>query len=217
MFSGHGLEFGSADVGPGQELVDLAVGMAVDDPGEHVGEIAERLDAVELAGLDQRGDDGPMLGAAVGAGEERVLAVERDRADGAFDHVAVDLDAAVVEEAGQAFPARERVADRLGELGLLADQSELLAQPGFEAGDDRAAPFLAHGAAFVGRSAADVVLDPVELGDPFAASRWRSARDRPRPVRRRAGERAPSRRRASRRASRRARDSRHNRRPAGCR
>ena len=66
-----------------------------------------------------------MLAAAVGAGEERVLAVQGDRADRSFDDVAVDLDAAIVEEAGQPFPARQGVADRLGELGLLADQAEL--------------------------------------------------------------------------------------------
>ena len=76
-----------------------------------------------------------MLGAAVGAGEEGVLAVEGDSADRALDDVAVDLDAAVVEEAGESFPARERVADRLGELGLLADQAELLAQPRLEFGE----------------------------------------------------------------------------------
>lgn len=51
MFSGHGLEFVRGDVGPGQQLVDLPVGVSVDDLGEDVGEIAERLDAVELAGL----------------------------------------------------------------------------------------------------------------------------------------------------------------------
>ena len=50
--------------------------MAVDDLGEHVGELGVRIDVVELAGLDQRGDDGPMLGAAIGAGEERILPVE---------------------------------------------------------------------------------------------------------------------------------------------
>ena len=32
--------------------------MAVDDPGEHIGEIAEWLDVVELAGFDQQGNDG---------------------------------------------------------------------------------------------------------------------------------------------------------------
>lgn len=58
-------------------MVDLAVGVAVDDPGEHVSDIAQRLDAIGLAGFDERGDDGPLLGTAVGAGEERILAVER--------------------------------------------------------------------------------------------------------------------------------------------
>ena len=106
--------------------------MAVDDAGDDVGEVGLRIDAVELAGLDQRGDDGPVLAAAVGAGEEGILAVQRERPDGAFDDVVVDLDAAVVEEAGEALPARQGVADRLGELGLLADQLELGAQPGFE-------------------------------------------------------------------------------------
>ena len=67
-----------------------------------------------------------------GAGEERILTIERDGPDGALDDVGVDLDAAIVEEAGEPFPARERVADRLGELGLLADQAELVAQPRFE-------------------------------------------------------------------------------------
>ena len=69
MFSGHGLEVWLSDVGPGQKIVDLAVGVAVDDPGEHVGEVAERLDVVQLARLDQRGDDGPVLGTAVGDSE----------------------------------------------------------------------------------------------------------------------------------------------------
>ena len=55
--------------------------MSADDPGDDVGEIGVRLDAVELGGFDERGDDGPMLGAAVGAGEEGILAIERDRAD----------------------------------------------------------------------------------------------------------------------------------------
>ena len=81
------------------------------------------------------------------------------------DGIVVDLDGAVIEEAGEPFPARERVADRLGELGLLADQAELLAQPWLEGRDDRPAPFLADGAAFVGGSAAGLLLDPVEFGD----------------------------------------------------
>ncbi len=51
MFSGHCAQFGSADVGPRQEIVDLAVWVAVDDPGEDVGEIVEQLDTVEMGWL----------------------------------------------------------------------------------------------------------------------------------------------------------------------
>ncbi|MBA8905022.1 hypothetical protein HNQ95_000786 [Aminobacter ciceronei] len=51
MFSGHGLELELVDVDPRQEIVDLAVGVAVDDPGEDISEIAERFDTIELAGL----------------------------------------------------------------------------------------------------------------------------------------------------------------------
>src|SRR5690606_32671310 len=67
----------------------------------------------------------PVLGTAVGACEEHILPVECDRTDRALDGVGIDPDAAIVEEAGEPFPARERVADRLGELGLLADQAKL--------------------------------------------------------------------------------------------
>jgi len=35
--------------------------------------------------------------AAVGAGEQRVLAIERDRADGTLDDVVVDFDAPLVD------------------------------------------------------------------------------------------------------------------------
>ena len=124
--------------------------MAVDDACEHVGEIGLRIDAVQLAGLDQRGDHGPVLAAAIGAREESVLAIEGDRADRTLDGVGVDLDPAVVEEAREAVPVRERVADGLGELALLADEGEPVAQPGLESDDERTRSLLADGAALVG-------------------------------------------------------------------
>jgi hypothetical protein len=167
VFSGHGLERGRCGIGPRQQVVDLTIEMAVDDPGDDVGEIGLRLDSAELAGFDERGDDGPVLAAAVGAGEQRVLAIESDGTDCALDHVAVDLDAAVVEEAGQSRPARQRIADRFGELGLLADQVELGAQPELERVEDWPALGLAQGAALVGPAAATRLgLDRIQLGDP---------------------------------------------------
>ena len=102
--------------------------MARDDAGDDVGEVGVRVDAVELRGFDERGDRRPVFATAVGAGEERVLSIEGDGADTAFHDVGVDLDAAIVEEAGEPGPARERVADRFGELALLADQREFFAR-----------------------------------------------------------------------------------------
>jgi hypothetical protein len=53
--------------------------------------------------------------ALIRAGEQGVLAVERDRADRALDHVGIDLDPAVVEEDGEACPVLEGVPDRPGD------------------------------------------------------------------------------------------------------
>ena len=56
-----------------QEFVDAAVRMAVDDLGDDVGEVGLRIDGIEFAAFDQGCGDCPMLGSAIGAGEERIL------------------------------------------------------------------------------------------------------------------------------------------------
>jgi hypothetical protein len=60
------LERWSGDVGPRQKLVDAFVWVAVDDPGYDVGEVGLRFDANELASLDQRRNDSPVLATSVG-------------------------------------------------------------------------------------------------------------------------------------------------------
>ena len=91
--------FGSP--GPGQELGDPAVGPVVDELGENVGEVGLGIDAVQLAGLDQRGEHRPVFRPLVAAGEEGIFSGEGNRAHSALDGVGVDLDAAVIEEAGE--------------------------------------------------------------------------------------------------------------------
>ena len=119
--------------GPGQKVVELVLRVTGDDAGDDVGEVCLRVDAVELGGFDDRSDGRPVLTAAIGTSEERILAIQRTGTDGAFNDVGVDLDPAVVEKARQTRPARERVADCFGEFALLANQGELLAQPRLEA------------------------------------------------------------------------------------
>ena len=51
--SGHVSERLLAGIGPREELVDAAIGMAVDDLGDDVGEIDLRIDGIKFAALDQ--------------------------------------------------------------------------------------------------------------------------------------------------------------------
>ena len=117
--------------------------MALDDPCDGVGQIGLRIDGVELGGLDEGRQNSPVLAAAVGSGEQGVLAVQRQRPDGALHGVVVDLDPAIVEEQGEPLPARERIADGLSQLGLLTDGLKSGAEPGLEGLEDRTAVELA--------------------------------------------------------------------------
>ena len=51
-------------------------------------------------------------------GEECVLAIEHDGADAALDNVGVELDAAIVQEAGKPVPVVEAATDLVGEVAL---------------------------------------------------------------------------------------------------
>src|SRR5215208_2283833 len=54
LFLSRNLEGGCGRIGPGQELIEAALGMAVDDAADHVGQVGPRLDADQFAGLNQR-------------------------------------------------------------------------------------------------------------------------------------------------------------------
>jgi hypothetical protein len=59
-----------------------------------------------------------------GRGEECVLAIEHDGADAALDNVGVELDAAIVQEAGKPVPVVEAVTDLVGDLCLDGDAAQ---------------------------------------------------------------------------------------------
>ena len=65
LFLSRNLEGGCGRISPGQELIEAALGMAGDDAADHVGQIGLGLDADPLAGLNQRGDHGPVCGSPV--------------------------------------------------------------------------------------------------------------------------------------------------------
>ena len=103
----------------------------------------------------------------VGACEQGILPVQSNGADAALDDIGVDLDAAIVDEARQAFPAGQHVTDRFGELCFLADESELCAQPRLQRINERLAFMAANTAPLIGVEAPDGFLDLVEHADAF--------------------------------------------------
>ena len=134
--SGQVPESGLSRICLRRQFIDAAVGMSADDPGDDVGEIGVRLDAVELGGFDERGDDGPMLRAAVGAGEERILAGQGQRPVRALDGVG-QFRRSRLRGRGSS-PANARAHSgwprRASSSG---DQAELLAQPWLHGLEDR--------------------------------------------------------------------------------
>src|SRR5262252_5881490 len=61
--------------GPRRQFRESAIGPVVDELRQHVAQIGFRVDAVQFAGLDQRGEHRPVFCSLVAASEERILSV----------------------------------------------------------------------------------------------------------------------------------------------
>ena len=84
-----------------------------------------------------------------------VFALERDGPDGALDRVVVEFDTAVIEEAGEGWPARERVADGLGEGAGRWHAAKLHLKPRLHHVDEWPGAGVAHMPTFLSRAAPD--------------------------------------------------------------
>jgi hypothetical protein len=79
----------------------------VGDAGQHIAKIGFGIEAVEFGCADQAVDGGCALAARVRSGKQVVLTAQGYAARRAFGSVVVDLDVAIVDEAGQRLPDRE--------------------------------------------------------------------------------------------------------------
>ena len=140
--------------------------MASDQADHGVAEVGEGFDAVEFGRLDERSEDRPVLGTAVGTGEESRFARHGDGADGPFDGVVVHFDPAVVEEDAEALPTGNAVANGLGQGALSRESGDLGFEPSLEVVDQRTRADGSHRLSVRRRRAADFVLDGIEGGDP---------------------------------------------------
>ena len=87
-----------AVVVPRQEFNDPALLVAADDGGECRRQVGLRIDGIELAGLDERSDNRPVLCSGIVARKQCILPVQCNPLDGSLDAVVVDLDATVGQE-----------------------------------------------------------------------------------------------------------------------
>jgi hypothetical protein len=139
--------------------------MAIGHAFQQFLEVGERLDVVELSDCQKRSDDGPAGGAAVGSGEQVVLAAQRDGANVAFDGVVVEFNTPVIEEATESAPTGQHVPDRIGKASARRDVGELRLEPDFHRIDQRQKLCLPHVLPCSGRMAPDSGLNRIELSD----------------------------------------------------
>src|SRR5260370_34319276 len=95
-----------------------------------------------------------------------VLAPERDGPDGALDRIVVEFDAAVIEESGEGWPARERITNGLGEGAGGGNAAKLHLEPGLHHLDERPGAGVTNMPTRVCRAGLDRSLDCIEVGNP---------------------------------------------------
>ena len=105
--------------------------------------------------------------AGVGAGEEPILPTQAQGPDGALGGIVGHLQPAVAGEPGQRVPAGGGIADGLGQRALAADPPERRVETGLQLVEERAGAPLADDQTLVRVSAADLLLDREQRGDPL--------------------------------------------------
>src|SRR5690349_24549473 len=150
-----------------QELVEVAVGPSGGDALKGLGEPGGWIDTVHLGGLEKRGDGRPCSSAAVGTGEEGILAGDGLWPDCALDSVAIDVEATLVQEAFEGLATASGIADGLGEFRFAGDAAQLLLPERPELCDDGSRLLLARGSAGFGILAADFFLDRPQPSHPL--------------------------------------------------
>ena len=100
---------------PGQQFFDPVDRMIGDAP-HHARQLCFRVDPVQLRRADQTVDRRRPLAAGIGAGEQVVLASQRDRAQSTFRGVVIHLDTAIVAVEYQSIPTSQRIENRRGDV-----------------------------------------------------------------------------------------------------
>ena len=132
---------------PWHELVDPACWVALRNGLQFCLEVGVGFDAVQFAGLDQRGDAAPGAATLVMTREERIFPVQGNGPDYPLDHVAVHLDGPVLKEELQPLHVLGNVAELFTQSGLSGDPRTNGSETVFKVSHQRRGFFLSHRAA----------------------------------------------------------------------
>src|SRR6266702_2201874 len=113
---------------PREQFVQSCRRPTIDELREDVSKPVLGTDAIELARLNQRSQQCPILGTLVAPSEQGVLGIELDRPHLTLDRVGVHFDASVIKIERQAIPMTERIAQSL-RLTLLREVTKLCLKP----------------------------------------------------------------------------------------
>lgn len=89
--------------------MNAALLVTVDDSVQCARQISKRIDGIQFAGLNERGDGRPVLSPRVMSSKKCILAIESNRPDGPLYGIVVDFDAPVGQEELQAIPVSSYV------------------------------------------------------------------------------------------------------------
>ena len=98
-------------------------------------------------------------------GKKSVFSRQRLGPHAPLDNVRIEIDAAVFEEARQAFPVLERIADGIGDGRFGRDAAELLFEERFEGVHVMSRFLLANRSSFFGAFPPDLLFDAIKLCD----------------------------------------------------
>ena len=161
---------------PRQQLVESIDRMSIDQALEHVAQVGVGFDAVHLGSFNQRTQRRPSRSTIIRARKKMILAAECNGTNRALNGIGVELDAAIMQEPGEPISARQRIADRVGELAAARRAAELLLEPDLQLFDKRFGERPPLGHSERGGQAADARLDGTEFANsPQHLSRNRRA------------------------------------------
>ena len=113
----------------GKQFVQSHRWPTIDELREDVREAVLGTDAIELARLNQRSQQCPILGTFGAPGEPGDLGIALDRPYRTLDRVGVHLDAPVIKVERQAVPMTQRITQSLRRVALLCKVIKLCLKP----------------------------------------------------------------------------------------